>query len=321
MKHIYTLLIFALSFGAYAQETVIAVWDFKDNSTVGTVHADYSSVTGQDLGFLTDAIHTDETGDGHDNAITVNAGNLYSKNYITDLGITPSKLVDGKLHTSISYKNISMANGNTLKTYMKGKGNANYIADDGAGTHRMSGVYIEQKNGVIEVKKVAMNNGSQYGTAKLVGDLGASYAQDITIGVTQDFTNGTTSFWVGSPGANASTPFGLVNATDANQSTDWTAVTKTASADYIVDRLQFQLKGAGGTIEIDQVKISTGTYENTVAAGDASSGSGGGSGGGGSSNDLHFKGVIDFPLPGKWIKGVHLKASADISDLLSLIHI
>ena len=30
---------------------------------------------------------------------------------------------------------------------------------------------------------------------------------------------------------------------------------------------------------------------------------------------LKLKGVIDFSLPGKWMKGVHLKANADISDL------
>ena len=31
--------------------------------------------------------------------------------------------------------------------------------------------------------------------------------------------------------------------------------------------------------------------------------------------DLAFQGVVDFSLPGKWMKGVHLKANADISDL------
>ena len=30
---------------------------------------------------------------------------------------------------------------------------------------------------------------------------------------------------------------------------------------------------------------------------------------------LELKGVIDFSLPGKWLKGVHLKATADISDM------
>ena len=45
MKYIYTLLIFSLSFGAYAQETVIAVWDFTENTLgVTEFNSDFSTL-------------------------------------------------------------------------------------------------------------------------------------------------------------------------------------------------------------------------------------------------------------------------------------
>ena len=90
-----------------------------------------------------------------------------------------------------------------------------------------------------------------------------------------DFINHTSSFWVGSPGENPDTPFGLTMATSAaNQSTAWNAATQTMSVDAVVKLLQFQMVNGSGSIETDQFKISTGTYENTVAAGDVTTSTG-----------------------------------------------
>ena len=47
MKYIYTLLIFSLSIVAYAQETVIAVWDFTENALgVTEFNSDFSTLNG-----------------------------------------------------------------------------------------------------------------------------------------------------------------------------------------------------------------------------------------------------------------------------------
>jgi hypothetical protein len=84
-----------------------------------------------------------------------------------------------------------------------------------------------------------------------------------------DFTNGTSTFWVGSPGENATNPYGLTMATnDANQSTNWNANTVAMAPSAILKLLQFNSKNGTGSVEVDQVKISTGAYENTVASGD-----------------------------------------------------
>ncbi|MGI9559823.1 MAG: T9SS type A sorting domain-containing protein [Flavobacteriaceae bacterium] len=127
-------------------------------------------------------------------------------------------------------------------------------------------------NSDIKVESIVTNNGIQYGGSKDQGGLGNSaiYSEQITLGTTMDFTNGTSSFWVGSPGENATNPYGLTMATnDVNQSTDWNANTVAMAPSAILKLLQFNSINGTGSVEVDQVKISTGTYHNTVASGDA----------------------------------------------------
>ena len=126
-------------------------------------------------------------------------------------------------------------------------------------------------NSDIKVESIVTNNGLQFGGSKDQGGLGNSavYSGEITLGTTMDFTNGTSTFWVGSPGEYSTNPYGLTMATNnVNQSTDWNAATVTMTPNAVIKFLQFQSKNGTGSVEIDQVKISTGTYENTVASGD-----------------------------------------------------
>ena len=124
----------------------------------------------------------------------------------------------------------------------------------------------------IKVVSKVFNNGVQYGGDKDQGGLGnsATYSGQITIGTTMDFINGTSSFWVGSPGENATNPYGLTMATnDVNQSTNWNPATLTLAPNAVLKLLQFNSKNGTGSVEVDQIKLSTGTYHNTVASGDA----------------------------------------------------
>mgnify|MGYP007000055202 len=41
------------------------------------------------------------------------------------------------------------------------------------------------------------------------------------------------------------------------------------AAGYILDQLQFQVSLVDSSVEVDEIKISTGEYQNTVAAGNA----------------------------------------------------
>ena len=166
-------------------------------------------------------------------------------------------------------------------------------------------------NSDIKVESIVLNNGVQFGGSKDQGGLGNSsvYSEQITLGTTMDFINGTSSFWVGSPGENTTNPYGLTMATnDVNQSTNWNAASVTMAPSAILKLLQFQSKNGDVSVEVDQVKISTGTYENTVASGD---------GDGQEEPDpaLSMQGIIDFSLPGGWAKAVHLVATEDIADL------
>ena len=326
MKKIYslfTMLFFALSLNLTAQETVIAVYDFVDGATTG-VFGDGVDVTAASLGYLkngdqssaTDANSVICQGRGNEAGAGGN-GAGFSASYLTGLDLTPADLVDGKLHVSISLNNIdlSSASGNgKFQFYLKGSGPAS------AAGHRFMGLILTDEtgggtnddpdvtpDGDIKITSTIFNGG-QYGVNTDIGGLTHPYNEPINVGVTMDFINFTTSFWVGSPGANPDSPFGLTMDTSAaNQSTAWNEATITNSPDAILKQLQFNIVSGTGSIEIDQFKISTGTYENTVAAGDGETTA--------PSPDLALQGVIDFSLPGKYMKAVHVKATADIADL------
>ena len=267
MKYIYTLLIFSLSFGAYAQETVIAVWDFTDNSIAAEVDSSVSDVANTSLpkaNFI-DA-QTDQTGGDYDNSLTLTdnaSGNGFTNAIFDNIGLN-STVAGGKLHLSVSLKNITMPNSSDFfQIFLKGAGNSNY-----GNNHRPMGIMLRKdSNGDIEVVYLVYNNGLQYGGTKVAGTLGASFSDPITLGITLDFTNDTSSFWVGSPGENSSTPFGLVTDSGVSHSTGWGTGTVAVKDDLLIRQMQFKiLLGEGSSVEMDQIKISTGDYENTLSS-------------------------------------------------------
>ena len=91
MKYIYTLLIFSLSFGAYAQETVIAVWDFTDNSIAAEIDSSVSDVANTSLptaNFIN--AQTDQTGGDYDNSLTLTdnaSGNGFTNAIFDNIGL------------------------------------------------------------------------------------------------------------------------------------------------------------------------------------------------------------------------------------------
>ena len=261
--------LFSLTINLSAQETVLAVWDFNEGSTEGVFLEGITFDEGANLalGWLKSG---DQTGVSDPNSVVASGRNGYSGGFLGGSNLTPAQLVDGKLHISITLNNIDLTAGDdgpaAFKFFLKGVGNPAYNEN-----HRMAGVYIDPDEADLKVRSLVFNNGIQTAGAKDVGGLGTSlvYSDQITLGTTMDFINYTSSFWVGSPGENPDTPFGLTMATNAgNQSTAWNAATQTMSVDAVIKLLQFQMVNGSGSIETDQFKISTGTYENTAAAGD-----------------------------------------------------
>jgi len=320
MKKIYslfTMLFFALSLNLTAQETVIAVWDYVDGSTAATMGDGFSASGGTSLGWLKSG---DQSGVSDPNSVVCSGKNGFSASFIQNLDITSADLVDGKLHVSMTFNNIDLtaaADGTAsiMAVWMKGTGNSAYGTN-----HRMAGLKLthdEVGAGDIKVESLVFNNGVQYGGQKDVGGLGDSavYSGQITLGTTMDFINMTSSFWVGSPGEFPDTPFGLTTGTNAdNISTAWNDATQTMSPNALLKFLQFQTKSGLGSVEVDQVKISTGTYENTVAAGDGETTA--------PSPDLALQGILDlnivddgYGVNGSQGKAIHVLATADIADL------
>ena len=312
MRKIYTLftiLFFALSFNISAQETVIAVWDFVDGSTVGVNGDGFTTTGGNSLGWLKNG---DQSGVSDPNSVVCAGKNGFSASFIQNLDITSTDLVDGKLHVSMTFNNIDLtaaADGTAsiMAVWMKGAGNT---TGNFGNNHRMAGLKLTHDAagaGDIKVENLVFNNGVQWGGQKDVGGLGSSavYNGQITIGTTMDFTNFTSSFWVGSPGEFPNTPFGLTTGTSAaNQSTAWNAATQTMSPNALLKFLQFQTISGLGSVEVDQFKVSTGTYENTVADEDAST-----------SAALSLQGILDIGISGNGGKAVHVRANEDIADL------
>ena len=207
MKNFYslfTILFFALSFNISAQETVIAVWDFVDGSTVGVNGDGFTTTGGNSLGWLKNG---DQSGVSDPNSVVCAGKSGFSASFIQNLDITSTDLVDGKLHVSMTFNNIDLtaaADGTAsiMAVWMKGAGNT---TGNFGNNHRMAGLKLTHDAagaGDIKVENLVFNNGVQYGGQKDVGGLGSSavYNGQITIGTTMDFTNFTSSFWVGSPG-------------------------------------------------------------------------------------------------------------------------
>ena len=287
-------------------ETVIAVWDFVAGSTAVALGDGFTTTGGNSLGWLKNG---DQSGVSDPNSVVQSGRNGFSGGFLQGIDITSTDLVDGKLHISITYNNIDLTGTGTIQQlFLKGSGNPTY-----ADNHRMVGLKLthDATNSDIKVESIVLNNGIQFGGSKDQGGLGNSsvYNEQITLGTTMDFINGTSSFWVGSPGENTTNPYGLTMATnDVNQSTNWNAASVTMAPSAILKLLQFQSKNGDVSVEVDQVKISTGTYENTVASGD-------GEGQEEPESALSMQGIIDFSLPGGWAKAVHLVATEDIADL------
>ena len=311
MKRFYsllTVLFFGLTFNLSAQETVIAVWDFADNSVDGDINPDFSSATNTDLGYLNGGqtgdnawTNTDVVGGDFDNSYTLSnssplasAASGYILNNLnlgptTATAVAGSGLVNNKIHFSLSFKSISLASASDkLLFYLKD-------ANSGTGTNwRQTGFIIKQNatGEKIEVKSLIYNAGNSAATQKLCGNFGTGLTlADFTIGVTLDYDSagdGTNvasiRFWIGSPDTYSSGDgnawgFKMFNNDGFANTNSFPALTATPTgnagiglANSVTRFLQFtpNLTTEGSEVVFDQIKISTGEYENTVAAGNTS---------------------------------------------------
>ena len=312
-----TMFSLAISFNMQAQETVIAVWDFANNSVAGEIHPDFASAANPDLSYLQGGgsgdnafTNEDETGGDLDMSFTMSTtsanANGWSNFVLNNLHLGPSSatptggsgLVDNKVHFSVSFKEITIAQGSgdkvtfILKNSNGGNGAAGGTSE-GAGTNqRITGLQIAENgsnNTTLKASTFIINGGNTNGTTKLAGHFGPTQGYtltDLTIGVTVDYSVGSIRFWIDSPDTYASGDgsawgFKMYNSDGWANTNGFPGLTATPAAgaglaDAVVQMMQFSpvLQDAGSKMVLDQVKISTGTYENTVEAGNTVSPSG-----------------------------------------------
>ena len=230
-----TMFSLAISFNMQAQETVIAVWDFANNSVAGDIHPDFASAVNPDLTYLQGGgsgdnafTNEDETGGDLDMSFTMSTtsanANGWSNFVLNNLHLGPSSatptagsgLVDDKLHFSVSFKEITIAQGSGDKvTFILKNSNGGNGApggtNEGAGTNqRITGLQIAENgsnNTTLKASTFIINGGNTNGTTKFCGHFGPTQGYtltDLTIGVTVDYSVGSIRFWIDSPDTYAS---------------------------------------------------------------------------------------------------------------------
>lgn len=260
MRNFYFLIFTFISTQLTAQETVLAAWEL--NNSVEASYLDPSlSVSSTTLNYLISA-SADLTGGEQDDSITFDvvpdnnnngSPNPYSALYLQGLAFTGPVL-----HLSMSFKswNLNTGAGDVFQIRMRNSSNtvvANFkIAEGSGGNAGKAQISTQLYNG----GNGAFKNGGHFGPNSI------AYSTDVNIGLTLDFTNGTYAIWTDNP-ANGSAGF------------TWSAASVTGSHDFTgfgeIDHIQFNaILSTGSFVELDQIKLSTGSYENTVAAGNLS---------------------------------------------------
>lgn len=258
MRNFYFLIFTLITTQLTAQETVLAVWEL--NNSVEATYLDPSlSVSSTTFNYFTSE-STDLTGDGFDNSITFDvvpdnngngSPNAFSPLYLQGLNFTGSVL-----HLSMAFNSWNITTGDVFQIRMRNSSNivvANFkLAEGSGGNVGKAQISTQLYNG----GNGAFKNGGHFGSNSI------AYSTDVNIGLTLDFSNGTYAIWTDNP---ANGPAGFT----------WQAGSVTGSHDFTgfgeIDHIQFNaVLGSDSFVEIDQIKLSTGSYENTVADGNLS---------------------------------------------------
>lgn len=251
MKHLYityiTLLFF--TFSLKGQETAVVFWDFSNPSaffskTGGT----YSGSGSYWLGATMEKVDGTQTAKA-----PKEEGTKYSAKFVQGLGIN-----SGKVHMSVAFKSwkLTADTGNNIQFKLRDADNKsiatlkleeNKVNNTPDGKARIIGnVWKNDTDG-------QQYQGGHFGGSSL------TYSTPKNIGITIDFDNNSYEFWVDSPtsGANFSYNFGSRSGS-----------IPTSLATATIDHLQIVTivsVGSGDNFVIDQIKISTGDYVNTLS--------------------------------------------------------
>lgn len=203
---------------------------------------------------------------------------------------TSPAIQSGKVHISVAFKEWLMTNDsdNTFELKIRSFDNGNNPATTGSGPKTIMSLKLEQATvssggvtstvpGVIRVVGQTWNNttNGQFRNAGnlATGTANAVYNTPINIGVTIDYDTNSWAFWTGSPGNTS----GFDSPKSGIGGTIGSGVLPIAAFDHLIVNIRrpaggtAQAEGTVGTEDywiVDQIKIDTGTYTNTLSTED-----------------------------------------------------
>ena len=253
MKKLFFFIILT-SHTLFSQEVDIAVWDFNSDST----EISGGTATGLDNTNLHWLSNESTDNDSTDGAITLNnVSNAYSASYAAGLNIGSS----GKYHFSIALNNwnITSSNGSLFQIRFKSADNK-VVASIKIDENKVNGSFDGDKTRVVgslfsNSPSGAFRSGGHFGPESL------AYSTPVNIGLTLDFDNDTYEYWTGTPNS----------PTDGKEFyDDYPGVSGNMSetlAGVTIDHIQLNaVLGAGDYFTIDQIKISSGEYNDSTSA-------------------------------------------------------
>ena len=253
MKKLFFFIILT-SHTLFSQEVDIAVWDFNSDST----EISGGTATGLDNTNLHWLSNESTDNDSTDGAITLNSvSSAYSPSYAAGLNIGSS----GKYHFSIALNNWNITSSSESLFHIRFKSADNkVVASIKIDENKVNGSFDGDKTRVVG----SLFSNSPSGAFKSGGHFGPeslAYSTPVNIGLTLDFDNDTYEYWTGTPNS----------PTDGKEFYyDFTGVSgnmPSSLAGVIIDHIQLNaVLGAGDSFTIDQIKISSGEYNDSTSA-------------------------------------------------------
>ncbi|NCF42311.1 MAG: hypothetical protein GWP32_05395 [Bacteroidetes bacterium] len=253
MKKLFFFIILT-SHTLFSQEVDIAVWDFNSDSTEisgGTA----TELTNTNLQWLNSG---SADADANDGAITVdNVSTANSGLFATGLNVGGT----GKYHFSIALNNWNITSSSESLFHIRFKSADNkVVASIKIDENKVNGSFDGDKTRVVG----SLFSNSPSGAFKSGGHFGPeslAYSTPVNIGLTLDFDNDTYEYWTGTPNS----------PTDGKEFYyDFTGVSgnmPSSLAGVIIDHIQLNaVLGAGDSFTIDQIKISSGEYNDSTSA-------------------------------------------------------
>lgn len=262
MKHLYTLIFTIISFSISSQETIITQWDFTSDTTLSS--GNYSGSGTTDMAQILDYSTLTAPTSGHVKIDEPNSAK-YSNLFCSGIGLS-----SGTLNFSMTLDGWKIIDGSGSHIQIRFRDSDNKIvATVKLDENKTNGSFDGKSRIVGNMWSPTSGNNGTNGAQKSAGHFGPSsleISETHTVGLTIDFDNSTYSFWTEAPNSPTYTDntrefvfdFGAIS---GNTPSDMSAGAAS------VDHVQVSYKASAGEyFNLSQIKLSSGSYENTASS-------------------------------------------------------